>query len=47
MSVAALVRDYLDSFVQDAGDDGDPSEETEIVRRRGCWQRDLLTSRSR
>ena len=33
-TVPALVRDYLNSFVRDAGDGGEPCEETEIARRR-------------
>ena len=33
-SVPALLRDYLNSFVRDAGGGDDPSEETEIARRR-------------
>lgn len=32
-SVPALLRDYLNSFVRDAGG-GDPSEEMEIAHRR-------------
>ena len=33
-SVPALVRNYLNSFIRNAGGGGDPSEETEIARRR-------------
>ena len=33
-SAPALARDYPGSFVRDAGDGGDPTEETEAARRR-------------